>query len=483
MSLVIFNPKPEIYEKYILDSNVVFYDGEGWWIVRGNERICTGKYSCIPGGIGDGLQPIHHLIDEIRNFGPLWSRWMARGDQYELLYRDVLFNILEISQGMRAYNVNVALFNTGVTHHISTMVFEIACASANVKQVFLYTNNVMLGRLLPLVQEKSITDRKPLAIEISENNAAENIKRFIENKLSGGTPEAGGGLPKVSEASVFVAVLYVFRLFVKRLFIPVKRILFRSKGKSTLLNQYYDYKPLDFYRLIIQQSFALSFYKRNINKEEIETVKASRKSRLLIAAHFQPEATSFPEGWDAHNNIDIVLELRRRGYKEDILYKEHPATFMYTAEVVDFTRVGVCRSKRYYEQLIELGCKLISPTVELSLNDEDRWYLPVTITGTIAIERSLAGLHTIVTGYPWYKGLPGTLPLVEIESLVEIKEEWMTPDPELARRAFEFLDDMLSNKTMINTMGFGTGQPLTNSEDKKTFLNEFDTLVSSLKKL
>ena len=46
----------------------------------------------------------------------------------------------------------------------------------------------------------------------------------------------------------------------------------------------------------------------------------------MIAAHFQPEATSFPEGENYYNHISINRKLRSLGYKEEIFYKEHPAS-------------------------------------------------------------------------------------------------------------------------------------------------------------
>ena len=41
--------------------------------------------------------------------------------------------------------------------------------------------------------------------------------------------------------------------------------------------------------------------------------------------------------------------------------------------------------------------------------------LPITISGTIAIERSLKGLKTIVAGNPWYIKMPG---IIKFNSLV-----------------------------------------------------------------
>ncbi|MFT5452218.1 MAG: hypothetical protein ACI9N9_001707 [Enterobacterales bacterium] len=42
---------------------------------------------------------------------------------------------------------------------------------------------------------------------------------------------------------------------------------------------------------------------------------------------------------------------------------------------------------------------------------------------------------------------------------------------------------MLSGKTMINTLGFGTGKPLNDDGDVKIFLKEFDVFLNAVKEL
>ena len=484
MSIIVFNPTPNLFDRYKKKSNIIYYNDDGWWIVENNKRVCKGKCDeklyLWENGIHS--QSIKEIINEIRKFGPLWSRWVTTGDQYELLYREALFYVLEVRAGLKCYGIKSAIFNTGVTHHISTMIFEIACALENVKQVFLYTNNIMLGRLLPLVQEKSIIDRKPLDVKLSNQSSNDYIDRFLKNKLKGGSPECGGDLPKRREESLLFAILQIFKELIRSILRPLKRYIVSSNDNTTIFNKYYYYNSLDHFRQIMQQYSSLSFYNKNIDTKIIATVKKHNQNRLLIAAHFQPEATSFPEGWDMHNHVDIALELRRLGYSDEILYKEHPASFMYTAEIVQFTRVGMCRSRSYYEQLLQIGCKFIAPSTELPVCSENSWFLPITITGTIAVERSLMGLHTIVTGYPWYKGLPGTIHLEDIDSLTELKSEWVTPDEDLARKARSFLTEILDCKTMTNILGFGTGIKSSDTNEVDNFRNEFNSLLDFLQK-
>jgi len=274
MSVVIFNPAPELFEHYKADKSVIFYTKDGWWVVKESVRVCEGRltdYNDI-----SVIPSISNLIAKVREFGPLWSRWMARGDQYELVYREALLNILEVSQGLVKYSIRIAIFNTGVTHHISTMIFEIACVSVNVKQVFLYTNNIMLGRLLPLFQDKSIKDRSPISVRFSEKEAAENVNRFIRNRQLGGAPESGGELPNRREESVLIAMLSIAKILIKNILRPLKVAFTGKKARINILNRFYDYPVSVFFGQVIQQYFSLKFYKQKSDKKKLISIQASK---------------------------------------------------------------------------------------------------------------------------------------------------------------------------------------------------------------
>ena len=95
--------------------------------------------------------------------------------------------------------------------------------------------------------------------------------------------------------------------------------------------------------------------------------------------------------------------------------------------------------------------------------------MPVTITGTIAIERALMGLHTIYTGVPWYKGMPGTIHINDIKSLEEIPIEWTKCDPLIQSNARNFLENRLNNKTIANIIGISSGIPDNTKESEQDF--------------
>jgi len=105
-------------------------------------------------------------------------------------------------------------------------------------------------------------------------------------------------------------------------------------------------------------------------------------------------------------------------------------------------------------------------------------FLPVTITGSVAVERALNGLHTIVTGYPWYLGLPGVIHLNDIKDLNNLSADLLEFDENIALSAHQFLVSLLSKKTLTNATGIG----LTGILDEgllEDFKNEFDQLLYS----
>jgi len=235
--------------------------------------------------------------------------------------------------------------------------------------------------------------------------------------------------------------------------------------------------------LMISQKRAIKYLERKVCHENFGAIlEKNKEPALLVVAHFQPEATSFPEGGDLNNHIDIVVKLRTLGYTAPILYKEHIGSTHYFAPIVHQTRVGMCRSVFYYQKLEELGCIFVGPRVPIPRDPNmNERFVPVSITGTIALERSILGLRTIITGYPWYRGLPGTMNLSSIRSFENGELASKTPCPAISEESFAFLDAMLSHKTILNAPGIGTtGVPLNDPASLKTFQREFNCFLEQL---
>jgi hypothetical protein len=485
--IAIFFFGPQIKQLYWEREDIVYFNEKGWWLIKdGTRKPISPAVLAKTSNEYPKTDPIE-LIQKLRGWGPIWSRWCGRGDQHELALREAALMVLQIASGLRILGIDACIMHTGVSHHVDSLIFEIASKISGVKLVFLYAN-VFSNRLLPLVQTDTIVSRKPLGIQVSSFDYRLIIRDFLATKIKGDLPKNNYIITKLN-TNWYLALIYSIFTECKsiiRWILKLGRNMFRRDKvlASDLFNFASNSYFLQLSFQVIQQERSLKYLSR-ITKDvsHYRQIFDKQKVSLLIVAHYQPEATSFPEGWEMNNHIDIILKIREKGYRDSIFYKEHHASFLFFWGSQPL-RGGMYRSRRYYEQLEQLECKFLDTTYKLSIDAQSNsWYLPVTITGSIAIERALAGFHTIVTGHPWFKGMPGMLPLSEIESLANIRPEWVRQDPELARRAFDFFDMLLSGKTITNVPGIATGAPLAEEKDKALFAKEFEALLSAVRGL
>ncbi len=479
MATLIFSPGLAVRQICGARRDLVFLDADGWWVWDGTstDRVLVDVFS-IP--IDWGGHDLTGVLQVLRADGPTWSRWVGQADSYEMLYRESLVYILHLMAGLRHFGIRSAVFHTSVSHHLDTSFVEIACAQRGVPQVYLY-NTSLDGRILPIVQRQSIADRAPLGILVSEQSATSEIATFVENKLAGRRPVHNQPVKRYylsPTAAVAYAVLSPAQRF-------VRRMLRNRTGRSQKF--WDDFPGLSFgdqLRLVRRQKRALDFYDRHceqVGAAGEPWVRSGKGPALLIAAHFQPEAACYPEGGAYNNHLDIVLALREMGCQEPILYKEHFASYRYFAPIIGMSGAGMYRSVAYFERLQNLGCKFLPPSMPLTLDEAgNHWYLPVTMTGTVALERSLFGLPSIYAGRPWYAGVPGATHISGAMALLAQGSEVTRKSADTARQAFEFLDAMLSRKTILNVPGIGTGEALSDRASMAVFDREFSTLLSKL---
>jgi hypothetical protein len=464
----------EIFEKY---PDVIFLDERGWWVYSDQEKT----RSLTPLEFNFLTLPANLSTVDIRNrlnwWAPVWTRWLGAADDYELFRADSILRVTQIISGFRNYHICSVIFHTGVPHHYDSSLLSVACETHGINQIFLYAT-VFNNKLIPLIQSKNIFSRKPLGVALGHSDCLPVINDFIQNKSQNGVPQTSTSLDSWKMNS-YLARVYVLYLGLRRQASKIKNRKFKIKSNSWVSTS--DYSASTLMRIIKKQKEFIKTYEAStIGESEWYQCKKSDSPKLLLAAHYQPEATSFPEGGNAFNHIDIALSLRIKGYQDQLLYKEHPGSWLYLDNVIGLTRVGLWRSADYVDKLRELGCLFLPKDFALSVDSKSsRWYLPVTITGTIAIERALAGLHTIVTGEPWFKGLPGTLPLSEIETLHSIDKRWVEQDTDIATAAKNFLDKILTGKTLTNMPGIGTGRPMTDDKSKEEFVSQFCVLKAS----
>lgn len=465
-TILIFGAKPEIRELLKLDDGVGFLDSTSFnhWVIDGQE------IALFPEANSFAIWP--EAIKRIRDQGPLFSRYFDDLPRLELQIRLMAFQIVRLSSALKKLGVKYVVFPTGVSHHIITAQCEIACALSKIPQIFTYLTNLS-PHLLPIVQLNSIHDRKPLGIHISHSNLDlfSSGNSFIKyNVIS----ERHKEFPV---QNFYIASLQVMKLVVHRNMAHLKeRLVNFVLGKSIKLHN--PYVPLRQYslttelRFLLEQKKVLKFHLNQIqtdleklNSESIEILNCP-----VIYAHQQPEATTFPEGGDFQNHIDMVVELRAKGYQGPIFYLEHPATYNFTS-FGSSTRVGTLRSKEYFLTLQHLGCFFVNRSY---VQDNEFQLQPFTISGSIAIERSFEGKFTVVAGQPWFKGLPGTL---TIDEYLENTQHQTTND--IRHDAIKFIEKTFQNKLIINGLILKhESGPL--GRDIPIFESEYRALIKAL---
>lgn len=436
------------------NSDIIFIDNEGFWIYckDSSKRILLKNIKHHTSGTTFNVPNAKNYLNW---WMPLWTRWVPHADKYDQIREQLLISIYNIFIMLNHYKINCVIFNTSIPHHLDSAIVSIAARLNKIKQIYLYAQ-VINGRLLPLLQNGDMSTRVPLNIEVSNFKFKEPLKEFIKNKTEGKNPKINL-IGKAWKRSLILAIVYIFKREILKF---LKKINFLRKNELSFLFPENITKSslIEDLRVVNSQRLYIKLLSKSfISIKKIKQLNSNKEPLLLIAAHYQPEATSFPEGNNYSSHVDIALTIRKKNYKSEILYKEHFGTFHYIDKIIGLTKVGISRSENYIDILKKLGCSFLPIDYFLSVKDDNKWYVPVTITGTIALERALAGLHTIYTGIPWYKGMPGTLHIDDIQSFGEIPTEWSLYDEKVAKDSKQFLENMLNNKTIVNLPGIGTG--------------------------
>lgn len=409
---------------------------------------------------------------------PLWLRWMGQADRYEDYRQSSLLFVARFAQVLRDLQVKSVLFPTGVAHHIEYSLIEIACQFTGAQQIYFYPVPFFTepSRLLPLAQNDSIRDRHILRAEVSHKAAHDEVIAYKNNHLAAKPPQ-------LNEKVDYLATSYphaMMRVAIFGLKAIAKAILRRGDGGARHpIDDQRDYDCLSILRLIRHQKTALEYYlSEMLGEAAVDRMVEAEGPLPILYAHYQPESSTFPEGGDYASHLDVVIGIRRSGYNGKILYKEHPGSWIYYSKIVGFSRVGLCRSIEYYRQLSALGCVFVPPSYKLN-DTRIQQLFPVTITGSVGVERSLIGLATCCAGLPWYKGAPGVHNLAGTfgeDGVFFDRRRWQV-DPLLS---LEWFNQALSKNTIINYPGIGTGIASGSDDEKAEFLSEFEVFTRQL---
>ena len=472
-NIIIAFPSIIIKRNYSNLNNVFFYDGESIYNNQ-NKTFCIAKtFDKPPQGLN---------ISDVRKSLDFWSpvieRWCGNLNQYKLIRDKIVFDVCALASVIEKFEIKNVVFHTGVPHHIDSLIVSLACELMSVKQIFLYSN-VIDGSIIPLLQTGDISTRIIARhIKIRNKNQEVILKKFVDNIFQKKNPYNLNEIKKIYTSfifSIFALIRQKLKFFL-RIWLCSLGLL--SKEMCPQKKDFDDYSFLSYLRMLYSQKKFIKIYKKKlVNTQSVH----ANVVKLVIFSSLQPEASSFPEGLHFSSFIDICLALKSKGYKEKILYKEHKDNFTFYNPIVGVSRSGLFRNPEYLSMLQTLGCEFISEKFSDFLNiNSAKNYLPVTISGTIALERSLLGLRTLVFGHPWFSEMPGIIKFSELESLVEIDKKWTEPEILLADSAKQWILRVLEDHKLINVLGVGSGRGIYDEESKKLFLNQFDSLLKQL---
>jgi hypothetical protein len=465
MSYILISfPCKSIKKYFWTNPNVILLDEEGF--LKYSLKNKTREYLVNNNNFSD-VSKIRQLLNW---WTPVLERWQGTSILNEQKRIRYLFLINEILSILKEYNIKNVIQITAVPHHIDNLLVSIACNIELINEFTLYPN-VFDGRLVPLIQKGSIFDRKVFKYKKSKINYDIIIDDFLNNYKKGNPPSINSK-PNFFKTSFELTALMIYVKGVKSLFKPITNQCLELNNFKTNED---DFSFKDRLILVREQKRFLKLYKRiSIENTIFKNIIKSKKI-FIITAHYQPEATSFPEGGDFYNHFDIAMKIRSLGYKDVIYYKEHPASKFYTDfPSIFLTKVSLYKNITYLNALEALNCQFINQDFDLNINTEySENFIPISIGGTIAIERALNGYKTILFGEPYFKDMPGVIHVKDINSkddLINIDTRFSAVIKEKSRI---YLKNLLDNNTIKNSTGIGTGK-----KDTDIDLKEMDSLIN-----
>ena len=417
------------------------------------------------------LSNYEFILAEFRQNYLLFGRHFVVKSDLEITYRHLALRCLSLSNSLKENSINSVLLSTAASHHVDSLILELACRISNIKQVFLY-HVEFIDRLLPILQSNGISTRGVMNLRISEETFFSQVMDF--NRYRQIQVKNSNKIFKRRDSFLYAR----FEILKKLIYVSgVKAFKYFSSLIASEKNEI-GLDPWSFLhtkKVMLQQREANHVLKNFIRQDKLKLQSFENQACFVIYAHLEPESTHFPEGGDSANVIDLVLKIRSLGYKDHIIFKEHPA-FQTYATNGDASRSGMARNLIFYETLRKLGCIFVDNDFTAGLNG-----LVVTLTGTVALERSLVGLETVVMGHIWFAGMPGCLTLSEAINRLNGRVGILSKEIELSSQ--KFLLETLNFHAIKNPTGIGSGIKSEDIETKNDYRLQIQRLVDYMSNL
>jgi hypothetical protein len=388
----------------------------------------------------NALSRFDFVMEELKNILPIFSRFYSSLTLLDSSLRQIAAQTISLAESLKNEGIQVIFMSTASSHHLETQILELAARISDIPQIFEYYLPDTLD-VLPFLQTQGISTRKILPYRY-EHQFESKFLLSLKNEWKAPRDIALNSPPLYRSS-------YNYRLSQLKVALGYPLRMLGANGEFERRNDHYlGYIKLreELKLLKIQnESFKTlnQFLTQDLAKvQDLISLGSEGNPALCIYAQFQPEATTFPEGGKITNQIDLVAQIRALGHSEPILYLEHPATKGFS-QGIKSNRVGVSRRTSYYETLRDLGCLFVDRSIFRELPSS---IIPITMTGSIGLERSILGLNTIVSGFPWYKGIPGTLTLQD--GLAHLSDLATYFDAQVAH---DFLKDLIEFRAYPST--------------------------------
>jgi len=374
------------------------------------------------------------VISIIREFGPVFGRWNDRGESLELRIRELARQAFALAARLTKEDVRAIILGTTSSHHEDSLVVEVASRIRGIPQYFLVPIAPSY-RLIPMRQKDGMLDRTAPLFLLNDVNPAPEMIRQIQSSMGDARLNFAGRIQYSYGKTVRTVSQHALRRTLKRHLSLDSVSNVRWTTDLQLLRRHKD--------ALCELDYFVS--------EDIHISRNGSQDSVIIWGSFQPEATSFPEGGKWGNFEDIVAELRFRLPHIKIWYREHPMIAMF-GENGYCTRVGTYRSPEFYSRLRSLGVIFLPWRTALG-SSEPKNTNSLTIGGSISLERSIKGESTIITGKPWFSGIPGTCDFEQF--LSDPSGIDINPNQDIAVQAESFLMRMLMGTTIANAQIIG----------------------------
>jgi hypothetical protein len=373
-------------------------------------------------------------------------------------------------------NCNLAVFESIGSHHAETICLEVTCDMLKVPKLFL-AHSSFTYRLLPIMQQGEYSSRSLIREKVSTWKCDESRldigSEWWKHRTS---PQS-----RLEKSWTFFLRQQIVKSVKRNLFLARKENAFahffssNTKMNSNLdqiIERYLGPRFFDELKLAISHKKALRYLqgRLELHRPKLQSLFESTRSRIIIVyAHFQPEASSFPNAGVFASHVTLVAEIRNRFPESVIIYCEHPGISR-LSRGVNASRVGLYRSTQYFRTLESLGC-LFSSSEDINLiSTSNSKITHLTIGGNIAIERALKGLCTVVVGSPWFSGIPGTMTFKKFMKIPE--ESFRIHNPQDAV-------NWILQSHDSTTISPGTWSNFVEGEDLEYF-NDMETLLRKL---